>query len=163
LNTQQITVKFVHRLFTNEQQQQCVCVCVCVSVCQELLDEVRYDQNFLLRAITSDKTCVCCYGPKAKQQSSGWKSLSYSCLKKVRQQVKHQEHVGDLFKLWGHFIRNLFLQAERLPSIATTRFGNVWWSKSTENIQNDGGTSTGSFTVTMCQHILLCQCSNFGS
>jgi hypothetical protein len=77
LNTQQINVKFVHRLFTNEKKQQCVCVWDCLPG--------TVDQNFLLRAITSDKTRVCCYSPKTKQQSSGWKSLSYSCLKKVRQ------------------------------------------------------------------------------
>jgi hypothetical protein len=59
------------------------------------------------------------------------------------------------------FIRNFFLQAKWLTGITTRRFSNVWRSKSAENVQNDGETITGSFTMTMCQHTFLFQCSNF--
>jgi hypothetical protein len=60
----QISVMFVPSLLTDEQKQRCV------SVCLELLDEVRNDQNFLSRVITGDETWVYCYGPETKQQSS---------------------------------------------------------------------------------------------
>jgi hypothetical protein len=66
---------------------------------------------------------------------------------------QHQEHVGDL--CW----RNLFLWAERLTSITTGRFSNIWGSKSNENVQKGGKTKTGSFTMTMCWCTLLCQCN----
>jgi hypothetical protein len=42
--------KFRLRLLSDNQKQWCV------STCQELLNEVRIDQNFLLRVITGDKT-----------------------------------------------------------------------------------------------------------
>jgi hypothetical protein len=60
----QISAMFVPSLLTDKQKQQRV------SVCLELLDEVRNDQNFLSRVITGDETWVYYYGPETKQQSS---------------------------------------------------------------------------------------------
>jgi hypothetical protein len=48
LNMWQIFAKFVPQLLTNKQKQWCG------FVCQELLDEVRNDQNFFLRVIPGD-------------------------------------------------------------------------------------------------------------
>jgi hypothetical protein len=53
--------------------------------CQELLDDVRNNKNFLSRVITGDITWAYCYDPKTKQQSSQWKSPSSPRLKKARQ------------------------------------------------------------------------------
>jgi hypothetical protein len=64
LNMQQISVKFMPRLLTNEQKQWHV------FVCQQLLDEDKNDQNFLLRVIIGDKTWLYCYDPEPKRQSS---------------------------------------------------------------------------------------------
>jgi hypothetical protein len=47
-------MKFVPQLLTDEQKQQCV------FVCQELLDEVRNDQNFLSTVIRGVETWVYC-------------------------------------------------------------------------------------------------------
>jgi hypothetical protein len=54
----------------------------------------------------------------------------------------------------------LFLQAKELNSITNGRF-YIWGRKSTKKDQNDGGARPGSFTMTMHQHKMLCQCSNF--
>jgi len=52
---QQMSVKFMPWLLTDELKQQCVFVCL------ELMDEGRNDQKFLLSIITGVKTWVYCY------------------------------------------------------------------------------------------------------
>jgi hypothetical protein len=79
LNMRRISAKLVPRLLTEEEKQRRVLVC------QELLDEVRNDQNFLSRVITGDETWVYCYDPETKQQPSQWKSSSSPRPKKARQ------------------------------------------------------------------------------
>jgi len=56
-----------------------------VFVCQELLNEVGNNQNFLSKVITGDKMWGYCYNPGTKQLSSQWKSLYSSRPKKLRQ------------------------------------------------------------------------------
>jgi hypothetical protein len=58
-----------------------------VFVYQEMLDEVRNEQNFLLRVITGDTIWVYCYDPESKQQ---WKKpiLSMKKARQVRSNIK---------------------------------------------------------------------------
>jgi hypothetical protein len=72
-----ISTKFVPWLLTDKHKQQHL------FVCQKLLDEVQNDQNFLLMAITGDKTWVCCYDPETKQHSFQWKNPSSPHSKKA--------------------------------------------------------------------------------
>jgi hypothetical protein len=67
VNMQQISIKFVPQMLSDKQKQWCV------FVCQELLDEVRNNKNFLLRVITGDKTWFYCNNPETKEQYSQWK------------------------------------------------------------------------------------------
>jgi hypothetical protein len=61
LSMQQIFVKFVPQKLTDEQKQQHA------SVCQELLDDVRNNKNFLSRVITPGEAWFYCYDPETKQ------------------------------------------------------------------------------------------------
>jgi hypothetical protein len=63
LNMRRIPTKFLSQLLADEQKQWFV------FVCQELLDEVRNNQNFLSRTITGDETWLYCYELETKQRS----------------------------------------------------------------------------------------------
>jgi hypothetical protein len=70
-----------------------------VSVCQEPLDDVKKDRNFL-RVITGDETRVYCYDPETKHQFFQWKKPFLPMPEESEaSQVQHQEHIGDLFLL----------------------------------------------------------------
>lgn len=62
-------------------------------VCQDLLVEVRNNQNFLLRVVTGIETWVYWYGTETKQQSFQWKLVMSMSKEGKARQVKHQEHV----------------------------------------------------------------------
>jgi hypothetical protein len=55
--------KFVPRLSTDDQKQQCVNTCV------ELQEKANEDPNFISRIIMGDESWIYCYDPETKQQS----------------------------------------------------------------------------------------------
>jgi len=71
--------KFVPRILTADQKQQCV------NVCTEIFQVATNDETFLFRVITGDESWVYGYDPETKQQSSQWKSPTSSRPKKARQ------------------------------------------------------------------------------
>jgi hypothetical protein len=72
-----------------------------------MLDEVRNEQNFLLRVITGDTIWVYCYDPESKQQ---WKKPILS-MKKARQVRSNIKSMLIFLTVRALFIRNLFLHA----------------------------------------------------
>ena len=74
-----VTAKFVPRILTADQKQQCVNVCT--KLCQLASD----DETFLSRVITGDESWVYSYNPETKHQSSQWKSTTSQRPKKARQ------------------------------------------------------------------------------
>ncbi|KAG7173722.1 putative GVQW3-like 5 [Homarus americanus] len=60
-----VAAKFVLRLLTDEQKENCV------TVSQELFDRSN-DENFLKNVITGDETWVYGYDVETKRQSSQW-------------------------------------------------------------------------------------------
>jgi hypothetical protein len=106
---------------------------------------------------TGNKTWIPCDDLGKKYQSCHWNSTSPPELKKVRQ-VK-----SNIRSLWVRvlLIRNTFLQSMWLTTITTGRFCSTWWIKSAKNVHSYGGTTTGSSSMTLYQHTLLCQCSSF--
>jgi len=74
-----VTAKFVPRILTADQKQQCV------NVCTELRQLASDDEMFLSRVITGDESWVYGYEPETKRQSSHWKSPTSPRPKKARQ------------------------------------------------------------------------------
>jgi hypothetical protein len=129
-----ISAKSVPWLLTDEQKQRRVC----------LPGTVEWSQKRQKLAHLSVK-----------------KSVLFMPEKSEASQVQHQEHVGHLFCLWGHWSsgicsskRNCF-PAALLGGFATPEQASLL------NVWNNGGTRAGSYTLKMRWHTLLCQCSNF--
>lgn len=70
--------EFVPSLLINDQKQHRL------EVSMEFQDQVRIDQDFLSKFVTTDKSWVYVYDLETKQQSSQWKYPSSSRLKKAR-------------------------------------------------------------------------------
>ena len=73
-----IAAKFVPRLMTNDQQAHCV------QVCQDLLDHLENDKEFLSKIITGDESWVYGYDVETKVKSSQWMSKTFPRPKKAR-------------------------------------------------------------------------------
>jgi len=71
--------KFVPRLLSEDQRA------IRLEVCREMKDQLKTDPDFLSKIITGDEPWCYGYDPETKQQSSQWKSASYSRPKKARQ------------------------------------------------------------------------------
>ena len=82
LGMHRVAAKFVSRILTADQKQQCV------NVCTELRQLASDDETFLSRVITGDESWVYDNDPEAKQQSSQWKSPTSSPRPKKAGQVK---------------------------------------------------------------------------
>jgi len=74
-----VAAKFVPRILTADQKQQCV------NICTELRHLASNDETFLSRVIIGDESWVYSYNPETKQQSSQWKSPTSQRPKKARQ------------------------------------------------------------------------------
>jgi hypothetical protein len=74
-----LTAKFVPRILTADQKQQCV------NVCTELRQLASNVETFLSTVITGDESWVYGYNPETKRQSSQWKSPTSTRPKKARQ------------------------------------------------------------------------------
>jgi len=74
-----LTAKFVPRILTADQKQQCI------NICTELRQLTSDDETFLCRVITGDESWVYGYDPETKQQYSQWKSPTSPRPKKARQ------------------------------------------------------------------------------
>jgi len=66
LKTHHVATKFVPRLLTEEQEQNCT------TVSQELLDHSNTDENLLKNVITGDEMWVYGYNVETKEQTSQW-------------------------------------------------------------------------------------------
>ena len=66
LQMQKVCAKFVPKVLTNEQKENCVLIS------RELLGRVRGDPDFLEQVITGDETWVFEYDLETKRQSSEW-------------------------------------------------------------------------------------------
>ena len=78
LRMRHVTVKFVPRLLTAEQED-------CVSNCTDLCDRAQNDPNFMSSVFTGDECWVYGYDPKTKQMSYQWSTSSSTRPKKARQ------------------------------------------------------------------------------
>jgi len=76
LNLRQMSAKFVPRVLTVEQKQQCL------SFSLELRDRAASDSSFLGNVMTGNETLVYCYDAETRVQSSQWKSPSSPRAKK---------------------------------------------------------------------------------
>ena len=79
LNMTCVPMKFVPRLFTQDQKN------TCLTLCQDLKNRIESDTNFLSKVITGDKSWCYGYAPETKQASSQWKTPTSPRLKKARQ------------------------------------------------------------------------------
>ena len=66
LDMPHVAAKFVPRILTADQKQQCI------NVCTELRQLASDDEMFLSKVITGDESWVYGYDPGTKQQSSQW-------------------------------------------------------------------------------------------
>jgi len=83
-----VSVKFVPRVLTVKQKQQCL------SISLKLRDCAASDPSFLGNVITGDETWVYGYDPETRVQSSQWKSPGSPCAKKSAS-IKIQHQGGD--------------------------------------------------------------------
>jgi hypothetical protein len=74
-----VTAKFVPRILTADQKQQCI------NICEELHQIALDDATFLSRVITGDESWMYGYNTETKQQSSQWESPNSWRPKKVGQ------------------------------------------------------------------------------
>jgi histone-lysine N-methyltransferase SETMAR len=79
LRMRRVTAKFVPRLLTAEQKDDCV------SICTDLRHRTQNDPNFMPSVITGDECWVYGYDPETKQISSQWSTSSSPRPKKARQ------------------------------------------------------------------------------
>ena len=66
-------------------------------------------------------------------------------------QVKHKRYICDLFGLWGHSSAGIF-PCSWLTSVTAEKFWIVWGSTCIEYVQNNGGTRSVWYTMTLCWH-----------
>jgi hypothetical protein len=81
-----VTDKFVPRILTADQKQQCV------SVCEELCQIASDDAIFLSKFFTDDENWMYGYNPETKQQSSQWKVQTHRDRKNETGEEQSQEH-----------------------------------------------------------------------
>jgi len=79
LQMRPVTAKFVPRLLTAEQKDDCM------SVCTDLRDRAQNDPNFMSSVNTGDERWIYGYDPETKQMSSQWSTASSPQPKKARQ------------------------------------------------------------------------------
>ena len=92
LGTHRVTAKFVPRILTADQKQQCV------NVCTERCQLNYNDETFLPRVITGDQSWVYGYDPETKQKSPSGKAPCHQGQKSQRGEKQCQEH--DHHFLW---------------------------------------------------------------
>jgi hypothetical protein len=87
-----VVSKFVPRLLTQNHRD------IRVDICQELLNHVSENENFLKRIITGDETWVYGYDVEMKMQSPpmGWKKFTKT-ERVVAGQVECESHVDGFF------------------------------------------------------------------
>jgi hypothetical protein len=76
LGVHHVAAKFVPKILTADQKQQCV------NICEYFRQIASNDATFLYRVITGDKSWIYGYDPETKQQSSQWKSPNSPRLKR---------------------------------------------------------------------------------
>jgi len=91
-------------------------------VCQEPLDEVRNEQNFLSAVVTETKPGFTLTTQNPTGVPTIEKPILSTC-KEPESQVKHEENVSGYFSVSSLFIQRLSLQANWLTSIVTTSEG----------------------------------------
>jgi histone-lysine N-methyltransferase SETMAR len=79
LNMKRVKAKFVPRILTPEQEEQCL------SISLEFRDRVTSDPNFFQNVITGDESWEYGYDPQTKVQTSQWKTPNSPRPNKVRQ------------------------------------------------------------------------------
>jgi hypothetical protein len=120
------------------------------AICQELSDKSQMNKTFSFGSYQKTKPGFTVATQKPNSSTLSGKADS---LHTQRQRGKSCETSRACWRSFltvrALFSRNLFLQAKQLTSITTRKFCYIWGSNSTENIQNDGGTRTGSFIMPM--------------
>ena len=103
LKMRRVATKFVLRLRTEAQKENCV------TVSQELFDRSNADENFLKNVITGDETWMYGYDVEIKVQSSQWMGKLSPRTKKARQSLSYVKVMLIVF-LIGRvmFIMSLF-------------------------------------------------------
>jgi len=86
-----VAAKFVPRILTADQKQQCV------NVCTELRQLASNDETFLSRVITGDESWVYGSDPETKRQSSQWKSPTSPRPKKFQTGEKQSKEHDNPF------------------------------------------------------------------
>jgi len=79
LNMKHVSTKFVPRLLTEDQKNNCL------NVCYDLKEQVGNDPQILSKVVTGDETWCYSYNLERKQASSQWKTPDSPKAKKVRQ------------------------------------------------------------------------------
>ena len=79
LEMRKVYAKMVPKLLNDHQKMWCMLVC------QDILENLDTNPDFLKKVITGDKTWVFVYDPETKRQSLNWKSPQSPQIKKVRQ------------------------------------------------------------------------------
>ena len=98
-----VTAKFVPRILTADQKQQCI------TVCTELCQLASDDESFLSRVITGDESWVYGYNPETKRQSSQWKIPTSPRPKKARQMKSNLKSMNISFFDIKRIVRKEFV------------------------------------------------------
>jgi len=103
-------------------------------VCQEQLDEVRNDKNFLSAVVTETKPGFTLTTQNPSAVLTVEKPILFTCKESPENHVKLEEHV--IFSVRSFFIHCLFLQASWLSGVVTKSEGaslqkilEQWWKQ----------------------------------
>ena len=105
LNMKCVTAKFVPRLLTKDQKNNCL------NVCYDLREQVGNNPQILSKVVTRDETWCYSYDLETKQASSQWKTPNSPKQKKARQVRSNVKImlISFFLMLMELCTRNLFL------------------------------------------------------
>jgi histone-lysine N-methyltransferase SETMAR len=111
-----IAAKFVPRLLTNDQKQQCI------NVSLELREKANEDPAFVSRIMLGGESWIYGYDPVTKQQSSQRKSPQSPKAKKAQQVRSSTKSMLTVFCFLFFFYVKGIAHCEFVPPITTVNF-----------------------------------------
>ena len=157
LNMKHVPAKFVPRLLTEDQKNNCL------NVCYDLREQAGNDPQILSKAVMGDEAWCYGYDPETKQASNQWKTPNSPKPKKARRVRSNIKIMFWLvfFMLMELCTRNLFLLDKPWINDFICRCWKDYAIVYGKNDQKCGAAVIGSFTATLPLPTWPWVCSSF--